>query len=274
MGTKKEFKWDVFISHASEDKEKIARPLAQKLHDKGLDVWFDEFSLEVGDRLFVSIDFGLSNSKFGIVILSKHFFSKRWPKEELGGLFAKETLADKVILPILHNLSIGELIEYSPILADRILLDSNLGLDKLVEKLINVIAQSSKKRGQELSRFEQVNQKLQEYEKRKEIHSELPNEYRLCSYCGSPAIYKSGDIHGVDRDELIVKYECGMEYSRNYETRWCKAARQTNDEMMEILFPKKKWKRVRKKRLTKHVRFLKGEVNQFLPPYYMLITNK
>ena len=65
--------WDVFISHASEDKNAIARPLAEALKAHGLRVWYDEFSLTVGDSLRKKIDQGLSNSHFGIVILSVRF---------------------------------------------------------------------------------------------------------------------------------------------------------------------------------------------------------
>ena len=67
---------DVFISHATEDKEKVARPLAEALRNNGLDVWYDEFSLNLGDSLQESIDKGISESRFGIVILSKSFFGK------------------------------------------------------------------------------------------------------------------------------------------------------------------------------------------------------
>src|SRR5262249_47063162 len=78
-------RWDVFISHASEDKDEFVRPLAKALEQSGLEVWFDETTLKVGDRLRESIDYGLSRSRFGVVVLSKHFFSKNWPKEELEG---------------------------------------------------------------------------------------------------------------------------------------------------------------------------------------------
>ena len=47
--------WDVFVSHASEDKE-FARALAEGLSKKGLSVWFDDFELKVGDSLRRSID--------------------------------------------------------------------------------------------------------------------------------------------------------------------------------------------------------------------------
>jgi TIR domain len=78
-------RWDAFISHASEDKDSVARPLYKLLRDKGLEIWYDEFTLKVGDSLRKSIDQGLSKSVCGIVVLSKDFFSKKWPKHELNG---------------------------------------------------------------------------------------------------------------------------------------------------------------------------------------------
>ena len=78
--------WDVFISHASEDKESIARPLKNALTDAGLRVWYDESELKIGDRLHKSIDEGIAKSGFGIVILSENFFKKDWPQRELDGL--------------------------------------------------------------------------------------------------------------------------------------------------------------------------------------------
>lgn len=68
--------YDAFISHASEDKSSIARELAQHLVSYRLKVWYDEFTLEIGDSLTEKINHGLANSKFGIVILSNNFFSK------------------------------------------------------------------------------------------------------------------------------------------------------------------------------------------------------
>jgi hypothetical protein len=135
MGRKQE-SWDVFISHASEDKEAIARPLALSLRAAGLKVWFDEFALSIGDSLSRSIDLGLANSKFGVVIISKHFLSKRWPQKELAGLFTKETDFGKVILPIWHCLGVAEIRRKSPILADRLGIDSASGIEKLTRVLI------------------------------------------------------------------------------------------------------------------------------------------
>jgi hypothetical protein len=83
-------KWDVFISHASEDKELVARPLSSYLQRAGIKVWLDENELTIGDSLREKIDEGLAQSRFGIVILSKHFLAKEWPQRELNGLVALE----------------------------------------------------------------------------------------------------------------------------------------------------------------------------------------
>jgi hypothetical protein len=72
--------WDMFISHASEDKESFVRPLASALKNTGLLVWFDETALTVGDSLRGKIDEGLAQSRYGIVVLSPNFFAKRWPQ--------------------------------------------------------------------------------------------------------------------------------------------------------------------------------------------------
>ena len=67
--------YDVFISHASEDKEAVVRPLANALRQKGVRVWYDEFELKIGDSLRRKIDQGLSKSRFGIVVISRSFSS-------------------------------------------------------------------------------------------------------------------------------------------------------------------------------------------------------
>ncbi len=58
--------YDVFISHASEDKDEVVRPLATALQRSGLKVWYDEFELRIGDSLRRKIDQGLAGSRFGL----------------------------------------------------------------------------------------------------------------------------------------------------------------------------------------------------------------
>jgi formylglycine-generating enzyme required for sulfatase activity len=135
--------WDVFISHAWEDKEDIARPLAEALRRKGLRVWYDEFTLTLGDSLRRSIDRGLAQSRYGVVILSPNFFAKEWPQKELDGLAAREAPGEKVILPVWHNITADQVREYSPTLADRVAVSSDRGLEHVVGELLRVIKPAS-----------------------------------------------------------------------------------------------------------------------------------
>lgn len=131
--------WDVFISHASEDKDAIARPLAEALQAKGVRVWYDDLSLRLGDSLRQSIDHGLARSRFGVVILSARFFEKHWPQQELNGLATREVNGGKVILPVWHGVGFSEVRSYSPTLADRIAVQTKDGLAHVVEKIVEVV---------------------------------------------------------------------------------------------------------------------------------------
>lgn len=112
--------YDVFISHASEDKDSVVRPLAQALVGQGLKVWYDEFELKIGDSLRRKIDRGLAKSRFGIVVLSKAFIKKGWTNYELDGIISKVNTGEQVILPIWHGITKQEVLNYSPSLADKV----------------------------------------------------------------------------------------------------------------------------------------------------------
>jgi hypothetical protein len=128
-------RFDVFISHASEDKEEFVRPLAAALAAMGLRVWFDEWTLTLGDGLRKRIDEGLVASDFGVVVLSRHFFAKNWTQAELEGLFAKEMEGRKVILPIWHNITEKDLLQHSPMLAGKLAAPTNEGVESVARKI-------------------------------------------------------------------------------------------------------------------------------------------
>ncbi len=118
-------KWDVFISHASEDKLYV-EPLVEALKVADIDVWYDRLVLEWGDDLRKKIDHGLANCQYGIVVFSKAFLGgKKWTDHEFNGLFALEKHGRKLILPIWHGISGDELLEYSPAFASRLAKDSS-----------------------------------------------------------------------------------------------------------------------------------------------------
>jgi hypothetical protein len=140
--------WDVFISHASEDKNDFVRQLADHLRRSGLRVWFDELTLTVGDSLRRSIDRGLSRSRYGIVVISPSFLQKDWPQKELDGLVAREVDGVKVILPVWHNMTADVIRRYSPMLADRLAVSSSKGLDHVTSQLLQAIRKENEERSQ------------------------------------------------------------------------------------------------------------------------------
>lgn len=132
--------YDVFISHASEDKQDFVRGLAEALRDNNVSVWYDEFTLKAGDSLRRSIDHGLSKSRFGIVVLSKAFIGKKWPEWELDGLVQRQNYSsDSVILPVWLGLSYEEVLDFSPPLADKFAIQAEKGLEYVVHELLKVI---------------------------------------------------------------------------------------------------------------------------------------
>jgi len=133
--------YDIFISHASQDKEDFVEPLAEQLSDMGFKVWYDDFVLEVGDSLSRSIDRGIANAEYGLVVLSPYFFERGWTERELAGLTAREVAGrGKLILPIWHNVTHEDVLEYSPMLADKVALDTRkMSLEEIAEALAEVL---------------------------------------------------------------------------------------------------------------------------------------
>jgi hypothetical protein len=136
--------WDVFISHASEDKARVALPLAAELQQAGLRVWLDAHELTLGDSLRAKIDEGLSKSRFGAVILSEAFFAKDWPQRELNALVALESKSRKILLPILHGMNHQQVARYSPILADKLSTTTERGIQHVAVEIAKAIHQSRK----------------------------------------------------------------------------------------------------------------------------------
>ncbi len=124
----------LFLSHASEDQEYFVRPLAEALKSD-FKVWYSEYELTLGDPLLKKIDEGLRCCDYGIVVLSQHFFAKRWPRAELDGLFGLETTERKVILPIWKGVSEDEVRGFSPILAGYLGISTDQGMARVVNEI-------------------------------------------------------------------------------------------------------------------------------------------
>lgn len=115
---------DVFVCHASEDKDSFARPLAEGLRRLGVTVWYDEFSLKLGDSVSRQIDRGIANARFGIVVVSMNFIGRPWPEHELQGLVSRDIEEDLRILPIWHGVNKQQVSAFSPSLSDKFAIDT------------------------------------------------------------------------------------------------------------------------------------------------------
>lgn len=117
--------FDVFVSHATEDKESFSDEFAHILQEEhGLKVWYDAVSIQWGDSIRTEIDRGLKKSKFGIVILSRSYIKKYWTQYELEGLFQRESTGGKLILPIWHDITKQEVQDFSPTLGGKMAMNT------------------------------------------------------------------------------------------------------------------------------------------------------
>ena len=115
---KEDYIYDVFLSHASEDKDDVARPLALRLQELGLRVWFDEFELRIGDNLVAKLNAGINGSRSGILVLSKDFFDKNWTRYELDTLENLWVTQNRVLFPVWHNITVEEIRSFRASLAN------------------------------------------------------------------------------------------------------------------------------------------------------------
>ena len=103
-------------------------------------MWYDEYEMKIGDSLRRKIDKGLANSRFGIVVLSKNFMGKGWTNYELDGIITKSVSGEQIILPIWHNITKQEVIDYSPSLADKLARNTaTYTIDEIADEISEVI---------------------------------------------------------------------------------------------------------------------------------------
>jgi hypothetical protein len=224
-------RYDVFISHASEDKESFVRPLAIALTNLGLRVWYDEFSLRLGDSLSRSIDKGLAESSYGLTVISPHFIKKRWPEYELRGLVAREISEDRVILPMWHGVTRDQVVKFSPPLADKIAIitegqrPEDIAVQILREVRPDLYSKDSRSElmkhisDQARKDLEKELGKLQE--ELEEVRDEL-SEYR-CQWCNAPLVTR--DHIAVDKEgkheDVYEIFECGCRTLGGYMEEPC-----------------------------------------------------
>jgi hypothetical protein len=134
-----EKEWDVFISHAREDKAFVSL-LAQAMAQLGVKVWYDDFSLEPGSSLAASIDKGIAGSRFGLVVVSQAFVSKEWTQRELQGLVAGKVSGEVRIVPIWLDVSHEIVFRFSPSLADTVPINATgMAADQVLLRVLKIV---------------------------------------------------------------------------------------------------------------------------------------
>lgn len=113
------FKYDVFISHASKDKKKYVDKLVENLKSRNISLFYDADSIAWGDSITEKIDEGLANCKLAVVVISKNYFGRNWTEYELKKLLTRQNSeGKKIIRPILYGVSKKEFVKHYPSLED------------------------------------------------------------------------------------------------------------------------------------------------------------
>ncbi len=215
--------WDVFISHASEDKESFVKPLAKKLREYGVKVWYDEFELKIGDSLTESIDKGLIESNYGIIVLSPKFFEKKWADYELKSLISKQINGKRVILPIWYGISKNEIQRHSLYLSDIMSLTTEESIDKMIEKIMQVIrpdilnSQLLLKIGVEIYKS-RANMEIKEipFQKLKESpvrHETLPTHMVIATRLIAELF---SDVINTEYQEMLINFARDLDYDHEF----------------------------------------------------------
>lgn len=132
---------DVFISHASEDKQELAEPIYHILTSLGKNVWLDKYELIAGKSLMGQIDDGLTTSRYGVLLITPSFMQKSWPKTELQALFSAMVAGEKQIVPVWHNVDQHQVREYSPLIADLVAITTNgKDIEDVALEILKVVA--------------------------------------------------------------------------------------------------------------------------------------
>lgn len=105
----------IFLCHSSKNKP-FVRKLVDRLNNDGIDTWFDEIEIKIGEEIHTKINEGLRKSDFFAIVLSNESVKSKWVENELNSASAFEKYANRgvFVLPILI-----EQCDVPPLLLDR-----------------------------------------------------------------------------------------------------------------------------------------------------------
>lgn len=119
-------KYDVFLYHANVDKDSFVEALKRSFDQLGISIFYDKDSIEWGDDWKQKIYDGLSNCKYGVIVVSENFFDRKWTEKELKELLSRQSeTGGKLILPIAYNIDISAIYKKYKKLSDIQFLDAS-----------------------------------------------------------------------------------------------------------------------------------------------------
>jgi hypothetical protein len=139
-------KYDTFISFATEDSD-FATEIALALKRNGLRVWFAPISLKVGEKLLDAIEKGLSDSKYGVLLISRSYLEKGWTNYEMDILIRHSIEKNKTILPIWHGVNKGQIEKRHSGLAGIVAITETGNVQSVISKLVAAMSLGASSRG-------------------------------------------------------------------------------------------------------------------------------
>ena len=138
---------DIFICHASEDKDDIVRPLVEAFTERGISCWYDEAEIQWGDSITQKVNEGLAKSRYVLVIFSSVFIEKNWPQRELNAIINLEASTGEVkVLPLLVGTEQEkrQILNQFPLLNDKRYLPWGGEVKGIVEAMLSRLGRGNK----------------------------------------------------------------------------------------------------------------------------------
>jgi hypothetical protein len=129
--------FDIFIGHASEDKDLIARPIFEECERKGVKAFMDEIHIAWGDSLTEQINHALGNAKYFLAVMSEKSIEKSWPRKELNSAIAREISGEQKVLPLIVG-DHQKIFKKFPLLADKLFIQWDGEAENIVKKIIEL----------------------------------------------------------------------------------------------------------------------------------------
>lgn len=133
---------DVFLSHASVDKNQYVFPFVEALKEREISYWLDEAELKWGHSLLTQLSEGLLKSRFVIVFISDEFLSRNWPQAELRAALNEEISSGEIkVLPIIIC-DIEKCLKKHPFLRDKKYLKWKSDVNSIIYELEKLLGRS------------------------------------------------------------------------------------------------------------------------------------